>query len=80
MSHVPHELTEVFAAEIEALHRLKSENAHIAKLCDEHHLLNREIHRGETNVEPMSDEHLEELKKRRLAILDEISAALHAGR
>ncbi|MFT6774969.1 MAG: hypothetical protein ACJA1L_002685, partial [Paracoccaceae bacterium] len=35
-------------------------------------------HRGETDVEPMADLHLVELRKKRLALLDEISGMLRA--
>lgn len=73
MSHTPNELIEFFSAE--ELHAAQS-NAHFAKLSDEYHTVNREIHRGETNVEPMDDFHLEDLRKRRLALLDEIKSML----
>lgn len=76
MAHTPHELTDAFPDQIDAIHKLRDSNAHFAKLCDRHHELNRKIHRGETDVEPMDDAHLEELKKQRLALLDEISAFL----
>ena len=76
MSHTPNELTDEFPEHVETIHKLRAENAHFAKLCDKHHSLNREIHRGETDVEPMDDMHLEDLKKQRLALLDEISALL----
>ncbi len=76
MSHTPHELPELFPDAIDAIHRLKMSDAHFARLADEHHKLNREIHRAETDVEPTDDFHLEEMKKARLALLDEISAIL----
>jgi uncharacterized protein YdcH (DUF465 family) len=77
MSNTPHELAEEFPDKADRLHDLRESNAHFAKLSDEYHTLNREIHRGETDVEPMDDMHLEELKKRRLALLDEISGFLN---
>ena len=76
MSHVPHELHDEFPEAGEALHALKTGNAHFGKLAEEYHLANREIHRIESNVEPASDERLELLKKRRLAMLDEIALML----
>ncbi len=78
MSHVPHELHEEFPEMSEKIHALKASNAHFAKLADSYHEVNREIHRGETNVQPMDDFHLEDLKKKRLAMLDEIKALLAA--
>ena len=73
MSHTPHELAEEFPNSTEALHSLRESDPH---LTEKYHDLNREIHRGETDVEPMDDMHLEELKKKRLAMLDEIRTRL----
>ena len=80
MTHTPHELAEVFPADAEVIHRLKAENAHFAKLAERHHEVNRAIHRIETEVEPTSDAHAEDLKKQRLALRDEIAALLSAAR
>lgn len=76
MSHTPHELHEEFPDKVQRIHDLRASDAHFARLADTYHALNREIHRGDTNVEPMDDFHLEDLKKRRLALLDEISTHL----
>ena len=76
MSHVPHELHEEFPGKADALHALKTGNAHFAKLADEYHEVNREIHRIETEVTPASDEALEELKKSRLQLKDQIAVLL----
>jgi hypothetical protein len=76
MSHVPHELAEEFPDKIETMRELRASNAHFARISDKYHELNRTIHRGETDVEPMDDFHLEDLKKQRLALLDEISTFL----
>jgi uncharacterized protein len=76
MSHTPHELHEMFPDKVDAIHRLKLENAHFAKLADQYHEVNRAIHRIETEVEPTSDAHAEELKKQRLALSDEITSML----
>ena len=74
MSHTPNELVEFFDAD--ALRLAQAGNPHFAKLSDQYHSLNREIHRGETNVEPMDDMHLEDLRKKRLALLDEMRSIL----
>ena len=76
MTHVPHELHEEFPESAEALHRLKMDNAHFAKLAEEYHEINREIHRIEAEVEAASDVRTEDLKKRRLSLKDEIAALL----
>ena len=79
MTHVPHELHDEFPDDAEALHRLKLENAHFAKLAEAYHEINREIHRIEAEVEPASDQRTEELKKRRLSLKDEIAGILHGS-
>jgi uncharacterized protein len=76
MSHVAHELHEQFPDKAEAIKTLKSDNAHFAKLADLYHEINRAIHRMETDVEPVADETLEQLKKQRLSLMDEITQFL----
>jgi len=76
MSHVPHELHEEFPDKTDRMRELRASDAHFARLSDDYHAVNRTIHRGETNVEPMDDFHLEDLKKKRLALLDEIARYL----
>ena len=76
MSHVAHELHEEFPEQAEAIHALKAENANFARLAEDYHTLNRAIHRMETNVEPADDATIEELKKKRLSMKDEIAGFL----
>ena len=76
MSHTPHELDAVFPDHAAQLDALKAEDAHFRQLADTYHTLNREIHRAETDVEPVADYVLEDMKKRRLTLLDEIGAML----
>jgi uncharacterized protein YdcH (DUF465 family) len=75
-AHTPHELADTFPEAAAALHRLKLANAHFAQLAERHHVVNRTIHRIETEVEAAGDERLEALKKERLNLLDEIAAML----
>lgn len=79
MSHVPHELHDEFPEATEKMHELKMSNAHFARLADHYHEINRSIHRAETDVEPTSDDVLEVLKKKRLALKDEIAGILQAA-
>lgn len=76
-AHTPHELHDEFPDAADTIHHLKLNDAHFAKLAEEHHTVNRAIHRIETEIEPASDEHLEELKKQRLHLLDKIAAILN---
>lgn len=76
MSHTPHELHEEFPQHADKISALKQSDAHFAKLAEGYHTINREIHRAETNIEPM--EALSEVQKRkeRAALKDEIYAML----
>lgn len=76
MSHVPHELHEEFPEAAQVLHRLKTEDPHFARLAEEYHAVNREVHRIETDVTPAADDVLENLKKKRLNLKDKIAALL----
>lgn len=78
--HTPNELTEIFRRDRDLITRLKQENSHFARIAEEYHELNREVHRHESEAEPLSDEHAEELKKKRLAMLDEITAIVAKAR
>lgn len=76
MSHVPHDLHDTFPADAALLHRLKLEDAHFQRIAARYHEVNRAIHRIESGVEPASDDHMEGLKKDRLALLDEVARLL----
>ncbi len=78
MSHVPHELHEEFPQDGERLHELKTSSARFVRLADRYHDVNRAIHRAEAEVEPTSDEALEDMKKQRLQLKDEIASMLRA--
>ena len=79
MSHVPHGLHEEFPQAAAAISKLKIGDAHFARIADRYDHLNREIHRVETDIEPASDDRLEELKKERLKLKDEIAAMLRTA-
>ena len=76
MGHTPHELAADFPDHAEKLHTLKESDAHFAKLYDEYHDVNRSVHRAETNVEPMSDLAMLDLRKQRAHLKDQIWAYL----
>ena len=76
MSHVPHELAEEFPGEVDKIHELKTSHAHFARLFDEYHVVNRQIHRIESGVEPTTDEHSIDLRKQRMHLKDEIASML----
>ena len=78
MSHVPHGLNEEFPDDGARIHTLAASNAHFAKLVAAYHDVNRAVHRAETDLEPTTDAHLEELKKQRLQVKDDIAKMLRA--
>jgi uncharacterized protein YdcH (DUF465 family) len=74
MSDQEHSLVEEFPADKDILHRLKLEDQHYAKVAARYHELNKEIHRIEAEIEAASDTRIEELKKERLSLLDDVAA------
>jgi uncharacterized protein len=79
MSHTPHELAEEFPQATDLISRLKQSDAHFARLADEYHDVNRAIHRAETLVEPVADHFEVELRRKRMALKDDIARALAAA-
>lgn len=61
------------------IHTMKMENAHFARLFDEYHEVDHEVHRIESGAENTSDEYLESRKLRRLNLKDELVEMLRAG-
>ena len=76
MSHTPHELSEEFPEFAEQMHELKQSDAHFAKLANEYHEITRQVHRAETNVEPMEQLAEDQLRKQRAVLKDEIYGIL----
>lgn len=79
MTNTPHELAAEFPDKADLIHRLKTENAHFARLAEEYHEINRQVHRAETLVEPMEDLAEVTLRKKRAALKDELYAMLTAA-
>ena len=78
--HTPNELTTVFKRDRELITRLKQEDGHFARLADEYHEVNRQVHRIEAETEAASDERTETLKKQRLHLLDQITVIVTKAR
>src|SRR3954463_8068564 len=72
MANTPHELAEEFPELAERIRELRSSDNHFARLPDDYHAVNRQVHRIETRVEPASEDVEEELKRRRVRLKDEI--------
>lgn len=76
MSHTPHELPEEFPQHVELIASLRQSDTHFAKLSESYHVVNRAIHRAETDVEPTSDDNIQRMRRERLALKDDIAAYL----
>ena len=76
MSHTPHELAADFPEHADRISALRQTDAHFARLVEEYHDVNRNVHRAETDVEPVSDAHMANLRKTRMALKDEIYGIL----
>jgi uncharacterized protein YdcH (DUF465 family) len=71
-----HDLHHDFPEMGEQIRSLKMKDRHFARLFDEYHELDREVRKIEEDVEPTSDEHLEQLKMRRVHLKDDLYTML----
>jgi len=79
MSNTPHELAADFPDKVELIHKLKTTDEMFKRLFERYHDINRAVHRAETNVEPTSSFHEEDLRKERMRLKDQIAARLAAA-
>lgn len=71
-----HDLIHEFPQHKEKIHVLKTSDNHFRKLFDEYHELDHAIHRHETDTEATTDDHLTELRLKRVHLKDELYAYL----
>jgi hypothetical protein len=74
--HIPHELPEEFREEMQFIERLAKTDYQFSQLTAQYDEVNKHIYRIESEDEPTTDEVLEDLKKQRLKLKDEIAGAL----
>ncbi|HAG96901.1 MAG: GTP-binding protein [Pseudomonadales bacterium] len=67
-----HDLLHEFPENRDTIHELKMNNSHFARLFDQYHEKDHEVHRIETGAEKSSDDYLEVRKKERLHLKDEL--------
>ena len=79
MLNEKHDLIHELPEHRETIHNLKTSDAHFAKLFEEYHELDHEVHRIETGVENTSDDYLEQRKKKRLFLKDELYKMIRAA-
>jgi uncharacterized protein YdcH (DUF465 family) len=73
-----HTLVNEFPQHKERIHALKTSDNHFARRFDEYNDLDREVRRLEGEGSPKADESMEELKKKRLVLKDELYRMLTA--
>ena len=73
-----HDLIHEFPDLKDKIHALKVSNNHFRRFFDEYHEVDHEIHRIETGAENTEDDVLNELRKKRLALKDELLNILNA--
>ncbi len=71
-----HPLIKEFPEHKDAIHRLKESDHHFARLFSEYHDVDKEVFRMEEDIEPAADHVIEDAKKRRLSLKDELFAIL----
>jgi len=75
-----HDLIHELPEHKERIHELKMNDEHFKKMFDEYHELDHQIIRMEEGIETPSDDVLEELKKQRLFLKDQLfSRIMKAG-
>ena len=79
MSIENHSLHHEFPEFNQQIHDLKISNRHFLKLFDAYHDVDRVVRNYENEVEVTTNEHLEELKLRRLHLKDELFTMLKAA-
>ena len=79
MSISKHDLVSELAEYREQIHELKMSNRHFAGRFEQYHEVDHEVHRIEEGVENTADDYLEERKKTRLKLKDELVAMLRTA-
>lgn len=79
MLNEKHDLLHELPEYKETIHRLKIGDSHFARLFDEYHELDHEVHRLETGVENASDGYVEDRKKLRLKLKDTLFEMIRAA-
>jgi uncharacterized protein YdcH (DUF465 family) len=71
-----HDLLHEFPEHKEKIHNLKVSDHHFRKLFDEYHEVDHDVHRVETGAEITKDEVLNEMRKKRVLLKDQLYAYL----
>lgn len=74
-----HSLINEFPEYRERIHTLKTQNHHFSRLADAYDVVDHEVQLVEKSGQNTSDIYLEELRKKRLKLKDELFAMLKAA-
>lgn len=74
-----HDLLHEFPEHRDLIRELKMNDGRFARLFDEYHDVEHEVHRIEGGAEATSDEYLEQRKKLRLNLKDQLFQMIHAA-
>ena len=72
-----HSLVHEFPEMRDLIHTLKTTDSHFANVFDKYEAVEHEVYRIEVGTDAASDERLEELKKERLSLKDELFGLLN---
>ncbi len=76
MLNEKHDLLHELPEHKEEIHHLKLNDNHFAKMFDDYHQIDHEVHRIETGVETTAEDYLDAKKKERLRLKDEMYAMI----
>ena len=76
MSSTPHHLAEEFPEYATLLRALRDRDGHFHRICGEYEEVNHMVHKAETDIEPCDDLRMIALRKKRMALKDEIFGML----
>ncbi len=79
MSNTPHDMYEDFPGLTAKIQEMKQASPHFAKLFDEYHAVNRDVHRAEERVDTVTAEVEATIRRRRMALKDELYRMLTAA-
>jgi len=67
-----HDLVHEFPEHKDTIHQLKISDSHFAKLFEDYHTTDKEVHRIEVDIETTSDDYANQRKVERLALKDQL--------
>ncbi len=73
-----HPLVKELPEHSDRIHQLKMNDNHFHKLMEEYEVVDKQVYRAESEEEPVSDDHLTELRKLRLHLKDQLYRMIKA--